>query len=189
MAEGGLNGVAEAGARRPAPRSNLVLCGFMASGKSTVGRVISGESGMPLVDTDVLVEREAGMPVKDIFDSRGEPAFREMERKVIARESGRGGAVLAVGGGAVLDPRNTSALRSTGVIYHLDVSPEEVDRRATDGERPLLPPGIEGIRSLMETRRRAYLEAADVTVRTDARAPEDIAREVLADFRSRSGGQ
>lgn len=170
-------------------RPNLVLCGFMASGKSTVGRMISRDSGMPFVDTDMVIERQTGKPVREIFASAGEPAFRDLEREVIARESGRRGVVLAVGGGAVLDPVNTERLRSTGVVYYLSVSPEEVERRATGDERPLLQGGIEETRSLMASRRAAYLGAADMTIETDARAPGEIAREVLADFRSRSPGE
>ncbi len=161
----------------------------MASGKTTVGRIISMSAGLPFIDTDLLVEREAGRPVKEIFDHEGEPGFRKLERQVIARESRRRGAVLAVGGGAVLDPRNTARLRSSGVIYYLAVSPEEVERRATGDERPLLPSSLEGIRSLLEARRDAYREAADVAIETDAREPGDIAAEVLEDFRSRTGSE
>lgn len=168
------------------PGVNIVLCGFMASGKSTVGRLLSEATGMPLVDTDALIERETGRSIEDIFQADGQPFFRELERKVVDRESRREAAVLAVGGGAVLDPVNRRALKSGGVVYHLSVSAEEVECRAAGGGRPLLPGGRREILSLMDDRADAYARAADVVVETDGRTPADVARDILDDFRARA---
>lgn len=85
-------------------KDNIVLSGFMASGKTTVGALLSEITGLPFVDTDGLIEEETGSRVREIFEKDGEARFRELERLVIERESAREGAVLAVGGGAVLDP-------------------------------------------------------------------------------------
>ncbi len=159
----------------------------MASGKTTVGRLVSEATGMPLVDTDILVEESAGMAVREIFETGGEEGFRRLERQMIARESARDGVVLAVGGGAVLDPRNVAELRRGGVLYLLDVTAGEVaDRVGADGGRPLLPEGPGEVERLMSERSGPYLEAADVVVPTTGREPLDVARDIISDFRSRS---
>jgi shikimate kinase len=168
------------------PKSNIVLSGFMASGKNTVGSLLSGMTGMPLIDTDSLVQEDAGKTIKEIFAQEGETRFRELERTVIARESGREDVVLAVGGGAVLDPDNVRELKSRGVIYFLEVTPEEVAKRAGgDERRPLLADELHEIESLMAARESGYRRAADVVVSTSGRAPEDIASCIATDFESR----
>lgn len=167
-------------------KSNIVLIGFMASGKTTVGALLSRSMGMPLVDTDAMIEEESGRTIKAIFDEDGEVRFREMEGALIAREARRRGVVLAVGGGAVLDPANVAALESSGVIYLLEVESAEVVRRAgSDGGRPLLGGDSRGIESLMSARAQAYGEAADVVVDTNGRPPREIAAQIASDFESR----
>jgi shikimate kinase len=169
-------------------KENIVLSGFMASGKSTVGELLSEMMGLPLVDTDALIEEETGNSVREIFDEHGEERFRALERRVIERESARKGAVLAVGGGAVLDQRNVSSLKSRGVVYLLGVSADEVARRAGgDTARPLLKSDVDGIEALLEEREAAYRRAADVVVETRGRAAEEVARTIAADFESRRG--
>ncbi len=161
----------------------------MASGKSTVGSLLAGMTGMTPVDTDALVERETGRTIKEIFAIDGEPRFRELERMVIARESAREGVVMAVGGAAVLDPENVRALRKRGVIYFLEVSPEEVAGRVVgEDERPLLSKEEAGIKSLMEARDPAYRQAADVVIGTTGRDPREVAGVITADFESRRLG-
>lgn len=161
----------------------------MGSGKTTVGSVLAGMTGMITVDIDALVERETGMTIKEIFAIEGEPRFRELERLVIARESAREGVVIAVGGGAVLDPENVEALKARGVIYFLEVTAEEVASRVQgDDERPLLSEDAAGISSLMEARDPAYRKAADVVVVTTGRGPEEVAGVIVADFESRRPG-
>lgn len=161
----------------------------MGSGKTTVGFVLAGMTGMITVDIDALVERETGMTIKEIFAIEGEPRFRELERLVIARESAREGVVMAVGGGAVLHPENVRALKMHGVIYFLEVSPEEVARRVHgEDERPLLSEDEAAISSLMEARDPAYRKAADVVVVTTGRRPEEVAGVIAADFKSRRPG-
>lgn len=170
-------------------KSNIVLSGFMASGKTTVGTLLAGITGMALVDTDALVEQETGRAIKEIFAVDGEAVFRELERLVIARESAREGVVVAVGGGAILDPGNVRALRKRGVIYFLEVSPEEVASRVLgEDERPLLSEDEAGISSLMEAREPAYRQAADAVVITTGRGPGEVAGVIAADFESRRLG-
>lgn len=165
---------------------NIVLCGFMASGKTTVGRALAERLDRRFLDIDSLVEEESGMAVTEIFERDGETAFRELERAAIARYSGRSGLVIALGGGAVLDSRNTGAVRRNGVVYWLKVSPGDVVSRAdTSGGRPLLPGGIAEIGELLMSREEAYALAADVIVETGGKSAAEVAREVLEDFRGR----
>ena len=165
---------------------NLVLCGFMASGKSTVGALLSGRTGLPLVDTDSLIEEETGSSVREIFAEHGEARFRELERQVIEKVSAQNGVVLAVGGGAVLDSRNASRLKSSGIVYLLKVSPEEVAERAGPGAgRPLLEGDINAIEALLSQRDAAYREVADVIVDTSGQTADDVAETIAADFESR----
>jgi shikimate kinase len=169
-------------------KENIVLSGFMASGKTTVGELLSGMTGLPLVDTDALIEKETGSSIREIFEEQGEANFRRLERGVIERESARKGAVLAVGGGAVLDSRNVNSLKIRGVVYLLDVSPQEVaNRTGGDTDRPLLDGGIAGVEALLAGRDAAYRRAADVVVETTGRAALDVARTIAADFESRRG--
>lgn len=167
-------------------KSSIALCGFMASGKTTVGALLADITGFEFVDADEVIERRAGRAISDIFSEDGEASFRELEREVIEDESRRSRLVLAVGGGAVLDPRNVSALKRKCVIYHLEVTPEEVLLRAGDsGGRPLLGEEEEAIRLLMQEREQAYRGAADVAVDTVGRSPGDVARLVAEDFERR----
>ena len=170
-------------------KCNIVLCGFMASGKTTVGRLLSETTGLPLADTDAIVEQEAGMPVSEIFASGGEKRFRELERKVVAAVSARAGVVIAAGGGAVLDRRNVTELKKLGVVYFLDVTPTEVVRRVgTDASRPILPGDVSDIESLMGERATAYDEAVDVFVSTTGRDPREVALQIASDFECRRQG-
>src|SRR5215470_5572891 len=101
----------------------IVLMGFMGTGKSEVGRRLAQRLGRAFVDTDQLVEERAGKRVAAIFADDGEPAFRGLERTAVADAAARAGAVIAVGGGAVLDPENVRVLRAAGVLVHLTARP------------------------------------------------------------------
>ncbi len=170
-------------------KTSVALCGFMASGKTTVGALLAEILVYELVDADEVIERRTGQSVSEIFHDRGEAAFRELEREVIKTESLREGLVLAVGGGAVLDSRNVSALKRKCVVYYLEVSPEEVLERAGGGggggERPLLGEDAEAVRQMMDDRERAYRDAADLAVDTVGRNPAEIAGTIAEDFERR----
>lgn len=116
---------------------NVTLMGFMGSGKTTVGRILATRLGWDFVDTDRLVETQAGMAIPEIFATRGEAAFRSMEAAVIQEVSRGDRQVIATGGGAVLDPANRLALRMAGVVVHLKASPELLWRRVSGSDRPL----------------------------------------------------
>jgi shikimate kinase len=159
----------------------IVLTGFMGTGKSEVGRRLATRLGCAFVDTDQLVERRAGKSVAAIFADDGEPAFRALERDAVVTASARRDAVIAVGGGAVLDATNLARLREAGVVVCLTASPETILRRVGDAShRPLLAGGDPRaeIERLLSARKPSYEAAADLTVDTDYRAVHDVVEEI-----------
>jgi shikimate kinase / 3-dehydroquinate synthase len=171
-------------------KSNIVLIGFMYAGKSTVGRLLADAVGMAFVDTDDLIEREAGAAIPEIFDRLGEQRFRQMERDVIARVTAEGGSVIALGGGAVLDERNIADARRDGTIYYLRITAGAVaERAAVEGGRPLLDGRSKAeMEELLSLRSEAYESAADSIIEEGGGSPEDIARRIAADFQGKCGG-
>lgn len=163
-------------------RRNIVLTGFMATGKSSVGRQLAARLGYDFVDVDTLVEAEAGMPIPQIFASQGEPAFRELEGRMVERAAGRSRCVIATGGGAIVNPRNLEALKRSGVLVALTASPEAILSRIGSGEdRPMLGGGEtrERIRLLFEERAAAYAKA-DLTVDTSDRSVDEVVNHLMA---------
>jgi shikimate kinase len=143
--------------------ASVVLTGFMATGKTEVGRRLARVLGQPFVDTDGLVEAAAGRSVAEIFAREGEPRFRELERAAVAQACGVAGAVIATGGGALLDAENRRRLVAAGPIVCLSAPAEDILARAgSGGGRPLLA-GANGreqrlarIRALLAERAPTY---------------------------------
>jgi len=131
--------IAASAARPVIPRRNLVLLGFMGTGKSTLGRRVAALTGAPFLEMDAELERRAGKPIPRIFAEDGEAAFRDMET-ALAREWGQQeSAIISCGGGVVLRAENLTALRANGVLVCLTARPEViVARTARAGNRPLL---------------------------------------------------
>lgn len=186
-----LGSAADAGERRAAPTAtgatSVVLVGFMGAGKSHVGTLLARHLGVPFVDTDKLIEAEVG-PIEAFFAERGEPAFREVERRVVLAALAslqREPSVLSLGGGAVTDADVCAALRAcphvTWLSAPVDVLWSRVRRAAErgGGRRPLARDEAE-FRTLYEQRARLYGEVATVEVRNDgARSAAEVA-EVVA---------
>ena len=159
----------------------------MASGKTTVGTLLAGLTGKELVDTDQIIEESEGTSIAEMFEKKGEAYFRDLERKAIMRVALREDLIIAIGGGAVMDWRNVQDLKKRGIVYLLDVEPDEVVRRVgAGGERPLLREGEKEIGELLRSRERAYMEAADVVLETTGRSPREIALEISKDFEARA---
>ncbi|HSB72734.1 MAG TPA: 3-dehydroquinate synthase [Candidatus Methylomirabilis sp.] len=162
-------------------KRNIILSGFMATGKTSVGAELARLLRYEFLDLDSLIEAEAGMSISQIFSTQGEEAFRAMEARMVERVTTRTGCVVATGGGAIVNPRNLEALRRCGVIVSLTAAPEAVLSRIGPGEdRPMLRGGDrrERIRELMERRASAYAQA-DVIVDTSSRTVEQVAECIL----------
>ena len=160
---------------------NIVLIGFMATGKTSVGRIVASRLGRPFVDTDALIEAEAGRSVPRIFAEDGEAAFRRLEAQAVARAAGPGGSVIATGGGVVLSRKNMDRLRQHGLIVALRADPQAILARVgRAGDRPLLGDDPEGrVHRLLEERSEFYREA-DVVVETSALSLDAVADRVVA---------
>jgi shikimate kinase len=133
------------------PTSAVVLCGFMATGKTTVGRLLADRLGVEFTDADEVIAARFGMPVGDIFAAHGEAAFRAAERDV-CRELAERGGVVAVGGGAVVDPADRAALARRGTLVCLEADEATLAGRLAGATgRPLAERG--GWRELLAARR------------------------------------
>ena len=168
----------------------IFLVGFMASGKTTVGRLVAERLGWGFDDLDDMVTRAAGRAVADIFTAEGEGGFRRRESDALREAARRRRAVIATGGGAACREDNLVVMLDSGVVVTLVVSAEEAIRRAgaTSG-RPLLDGKADPVgaaRSLLDTR-RAFYDRAHVRIETDGRTPGDIAEAVLRGVRARQG--
>lgn len=151
----------------------LALAGMMGAGKSTVGRRLARLLGRPYVSTDALVEARAGRPIAQVFAEQGEPAFRALERQVVASLAGP--LVVDLGGGAFCDPRSAEHLLRAGRVVFLDVSAAEAARRiGATTHRPLAASWEPLLRRRLPLYRRAHL-----AVRVDGNAPEAVARRIL----------
>jgi shikimate kinase len=157
----------------------VVLVGPPGAGKTTVGRVLAEHLGTGLHDTDAAIEAAAGTSIADIFVDDGEPAFRELERTEVARALSAEGGVVALGGGAVMDPGTEQALVGHVVVF-LDVGIADASKRVGfDRSRPLLTvnPRASWV-AMMNARRPTYERVATHQVDTAGRPPEDIAAEI-----------
>jgi shikimate kinase len=166
-----------------------VLVGFMGAGKSSVGKVLAERIGAEFVDVDVRIEEASGKTIGEIFASRGEEAFREMERAAIRNAVSAPGRVVAAGGGAFVDESNRRLLKAYAPVFFLDVSVESVvERLSGDRSRPLFAAEMDAgsLREMMERRRPAY-EEADFRVSTDDRTVPEIAARILALLARRPG--
>ena len=142
-----------------AAKKNIILTGFMGTGKSTVGRLLARQLGYEFVDTDLLIEKREKMSVTDIFQQRGETAFRALERMVAKELGEKSSLVIATGGGLLLDHKNAQHLERTGKIFCLVASSDEILKRIlSDDDRPLLQVEnpSERISELLQKRQKGY---------------------------------
>ena len=152
--------------------ASIFLVGPMASGKTTLGKLLAKRLGLQFLDTDHEIEKKTGVSVSVIFEMEGEPAFRDRESKILETLSHQPRLVLATGGGAVLRPENRQILATRGLVIHLKPDIEtQLKRTADDRKRPLLQ-NVDRrafFQALQRTRDPLYQEVADVTVSVDNR--------------------
>lgn len=157
----------------------VVLVGPMGAGKSTVAGLLAEAYGVTARDTDADVEAAEGRSISDIFVDSGEDHFRELERTAVASALASHDGVLALGGGAVLDPSTRELLSDHRVVFLRVGLSEAVKRVGLGIGRPLLLGNIRSrIKALLDERTPIYESVADISVDTDERSPEDVADEI-----------
>ncbi len=163
-------------------RKNIILCGFMGCGKSTIGSLLAKRSGMAFIDLDSYIEKKEGRSISEMFSNDGETYFREREREAARELSAKRGLVIAAGGGTLTFEENVECLKKNGTVVLLDIPVDVVSERLrNDTVRPLLarPDRDEVIRELYEKREPLYRAAADITVDAD-RSPMQICMDIIS---------
>ena len=165
---------------------NIVLVGFMGTGKSAAGKLLAKKLNMDFVESDEMIEIREKMPIKDIFEKKGELYFRLAEKEVVKEASLRKNIVISAGGGAIVDEDNLKNLKNSGIIICLKASPETILKRTKDLKtRPLLnvPDPKKKIGELLK-KREPYYNKADFSVDTDKLSIEQVAERILVDILS-----
>ena len=158
---------------------NIILCGFMGCGKTTVGKILSRMLAWEYLDLDELIEKEAGKPIPVIFKEDGENVFRDLEYEAVASLAQRIRCVISAGGGTMVYERNRKAISPLDTVVFLDADFESCYNRIKNSNRPLVQQHTkEELESLFNQRKGAYLEAAKITV--DARFQPQAAAEEIA---------
>jgi shikimate kinase len=164
---------------------NIALCGFMGTGKTSVGRIVAEQLRFAFLDTDTVIEARAGKTVAEIFAEQGEAAFREWERRIAKELEMRDHSVIATGGGFIVNPDNLASLKQHALVVCLWASPDTIwSRVKSQNNRPLLNEAdpLEKIRRLLAERAPCYKQA-DVLLSTELRSPREVAQQVLHQFR------
>jgi len=162
-------------------KNNIILVGFMGTGKSVVGKKLSGILKRVLVDTDKLIEEKAGKPIPEIFSEDGEEHFRDLESEVAKEVSKKKNCVIITGGGIVLREDNILTLRKNGILICLEASPEAIyERVRNDKYRPLLQVEnpLQKIKDMLEYRKIFYDEA-DYFIDTSELTINEVVDEVI----------
>ncbi|MCX5781873.1 MAG: shikimate kinase [Elusimicrobia bacterium] len=160
---------------------NIVLTGFMGTGKSEVGKLLAEKLGRQFFDIDEIIEKETRMKISSIFKNKGEPYFRDLETKTIKLVSLQNEAVIACGGGAVLRTENMYELEKTGIIVCLTATPEKIfERVKNEKHRPLLKEKnlLLNIKEILQKREEHY-KRCFVSVDTTNSSPAEVARTIL----------
>ncbi len=163
-------------------KKNIVLVGFMGSGKTSVGKRLSMTIRREFIDMDDFIEKREGMTVNEIFSQKGEPYFRGLERELCTRFAAGGGKVIATGGGVIKDSGNVENLKKGGIIFYLKCTPEKIaDNLKYDNTRPLL--AVEDktakIIEMMREREPFYNACRDVEIDVSNKEIDQTVSEIL----------
>lgn len=164
--------------------SNIILCGFMGCGKSTVGKELASKLDLKFIDTDEYIETLTGMQINQIFEQFGEKHFRNIEQNSIEKISKISGYVISTGGGAVLDELNVYNLKQNGTIVFLNVDFQTVLSRLSQSyTRPLIKNSSLGsIKNNFLKRQKIYLSVADIIVDAN-RSINDICDNIIKNIK------
>lgn len=161
---------------------NIVLIGFMGTGKSTVSSYLKRNFGMEVVEMDQIISERQGMNISDIFKTYGEEYFRDLETDLLIEMQSRKNVVISCGGGVPMRERNVVEMKKNGKVVLLTAKPETIlERVKNDHGRPLLEgnKNVEFIVELMEKRREKYEAAADIMIETDGKTKQEICKELM----------
>jgi len=161
-------------------RRVIFLLGFMGSGKSTVGKLLAGALGWPLIDLDSIIEAGQGLTIREMFENSGELFFRQVERAALEEASKAEPAVIALGGGTFAQPSNVDLIRgSGGTTVWLDCPPEILRERCRGMQnRPLFRDEQSFTQLFME--RVPYYRLAEFRISTEERRPEEVVEQILS---------
>ena len=160
---------------------NIFLIGFMGTGKSTISTVLGKELSTEVIEMDELIVKRQGMPISQIFKTRGEEYFRELETGLLVELQQRDDVIVSCGGGTPMRECNVAEMKKSGIIVLLTARPETIFERVRySHNRPLIEHNktAEYIAELLEKRREKYEAAADVTIVTDGKDTREICREI-----------
>lgn len=166
-------------------KSHLILIGYRGTGKTTVGRLLAGRLGVPFVDADACLEAKYGRSIKEVFDTEGEPAFRDKESAVLRELCQRPASVIATGGGVIQREENRRLLAESGFVVWLTADVSTIAERiqadpTTSARRPnLTVGGLAEIEQLLRAREPLYRACADLEIDAAARSPESLAETIL----------
>jgi len=170
--------------------NNIILLGFMGSGKTAVGKGLATKFNMDFIDLDEWIEKEAKMTIKEIFDKFGESYFRELEKKIVKKACAElNNSVISTGGGVILNKENVENLHQAGILFWLKVAPDKVyERTKNTSSRPLLncPDPVKKIKELLSLRTPYYTKAADYIVDTTELTIEEVVTKINDYFHQQS---
>ena len=164
---------------------NIILIGYRGTGKTAVGKKIAEALKKKFVETDKLIVKKEGMDIPSIVKKNGWDFFRKLEKEVVGKVSEKDNMVISTGGGVILDHENIENLKRNGKIIWLDAKPETIEYRMTNSNNKDRPPlkgkdAIEEIKEVLEERKEKYNKAADLTINTDNKTINEVAKEIIS---------
>ncbi|PKM50785.1 MAG: shikimate kinase [Firmicutes bacterium HGW-Firmicutes-7] len=162
---------------------NVILIGFMGSGKSTIGKILAQQLKLNWLDMDIEIEQSEGITIKEIFEQKGEEYFRQIETLHLKKQLNKDNNVISTGGGVVLSEENRSILKEIGTVVFLHANSEQIIENLKDDEqRPLLrEDNVEDkIRKLLDQREANYLNAANIIIQTTGKSIENVVEEIIS---------
>lgn len=166
--------------------SNIVLIGFMGTGKSTIAEFLKNTLNMEVVEMDQLIATREGISISKIFEIHGEEYFRDLETNLLIEMQSKSNVVISCGGGTPMRERNVAEMKKNGKVVLLTAKPETILERVKDNhDRPLLEnnKNVSYIEELLEKRRPKYEAAADFVIETDQKSAAEICEEIIQKLR------